>query len=74
VKFLSPPQGADLSIVGTSNYSPSSSPMHLISTLPNGNTCYERLFCDQAADGSPQAYYYPGTFGMLVPAGKGYRG
>ena len=73
-KFLSDQGGPDLSVVGTSNYSPSSHPLALVSSLPNGSTSYERLFADVAADGSPRAYYYPGSFGLLVPAGRGYRG
>ena len=73
-KFLAPPSGPDLSVVGTSNYSPSSSPIGLVTALPNGSVGYERLFADQDAGGNPVAYYYPGTFGYLVPAGKGWRG
>lgn len=73
-RFTRGPSGPDLSVVGTSNYSPASHPLHLVSTLANGNVAYERLFADQQADGAPIGYYYPGTFGYLVPAGRGYRG
>jgi hypothetical protein len=72
-KYLAPPVGGDLTIVG-SNMAPSAHPMALMTTLPQGNVAFERLFCDQNSDGSPVDYYYPGTFGQLVPAGRGYRG
>jgi hypothetical protein len=74
VRFTSPAAGPDLSVVGTSNYAPSSHPLHLITVTQGGGLTYERLFADRAADGSAVAYYYPGTFGALVPAGKGWRG
>ena len=73
-RFTQQAQGADLTIVGTSNYAASSSPVGVVTVGPAGNTSYERLFCDQGPDGTPVAYYYPGTFGALVPAGRGWRG
>lgn len=69
-KFLRGPQAVDMTVVGT-NLAPSSHPLHLLSVTPSGNLTYERLFADMSADNSPTGYYYPGTFGLLVPAGKG---
>jgi hypothetical protein len=71
-EFRRPAGAPDLTVKGTANYSPASHPLHLIESR-GGSLSYERLFSDMAADGTSVAYTYPGTFGVLVPAGKGYR-
>ena len=73
-KYTTPSGNPDLTVKGTANYAPSSHPLALINSSPNGSVDYSRVFADVAPDGSPVAYYYPGSFGVLVPAGKGYRG
>ena len=73
-KYMFGPSGGDLRVVGTSNYAPSCHPLNIVTCAPDGAISYERLFADASPGGAPVTYYYPGSFGALVPAGRGWRG
>ena len=70
-RFTRPALGPDLSVVGTSNYAPSSHPLQLVTRGAEGAMSYENLFVDIGPDGKPVTYFHPGTFGMVVAASKG---
>lgn len=73
-KFLAAPTGPDLHVVGDGYGAPASHPIALMSVMPGGSAAYEHLYCDYGPDGQPALMFHPGTFGMLVAAGRGWRG
>jgi hypothetical protein len=49
--------------------------MNVVTRASNGSISYQQLYADLSPDtGDAVSYYYPGTFGHVVAAGRGWRG
>jgi len=73
LKWLTPPAAPDLEVVADGYIAPSMHPLPLVTVMANQTVAYEHLFTDVDANGAPRVVFHPGTFGMLIAAGRGWR-